>query len=157
MSHTLIIGQSGGATAVINASLVGAVQAALADARIDGIFGMLYGIEGFLKEELIDLRRQPDQMWSQLLNTPSAALGTCRYKLQKGDPERAVELLHRYDVHYMLYIGGNDSADTAHQLSLAAQHVGYELQTISVPKTIDNDLPFTDHCPGYGSAARFHA
>jgi ATP-dependent phosphofructokinase / diphosphate-dependent phosphofructokinase len=156
-SFNLIIGQSGGATAVINASLVGAVKAALADARIDGIFGMLYGIEGFLKEELIDLRRQPDQMWSQLLNTPSAALGTCRYKLQEGDPERAVELLRRYDVHYLLYIGGNDSADTAHQLTLAAQHVGYELQTISVPKTIDNDLLFTDHCPGYGSAARFLA
>ena len=118
---------------------------------------MLYGIEGLLKEELIDLRRQPNQVWSQLLNTPSAALGTCRYKLQEGDPEQAVELLRRYDVHYMLYIGGNDSADTAHQLSLAAQHVGYELQTISVPKTIDNDLPFTDHCPGYGSAARFLA
>jgi 6-phosphofructokinase len=155
--HNLIIGQSGGATAVINASLVGAVQAALGDARIGGIFGMLYGIEGLLKEELIDLRRQPNQVWSQLLNTPSAALGTCRYKLQEGDTERAVELLHRYDVHYMLYIGGNDSADTAHQLTLAAQHVGYELQTINVPKTIDNDLPFTDHCPGYGSAARFIA
>ena len=155
--HNLIIGQSGGATAVINASLVGAVKAALADARLEGIFGMLYGIEGLLKEELIDLRRQPNQVWSQLLNTPSAALGTCRYKLQEGDPEQAVELLRRYDVHYMLYIGGNDSADTAHQLSLAAQHVGCELQTISVPKTIDNDLPFTDHCPGYGSAARFLA
>ncbi len=153
----LIIGQSGGATAVINASLVGAVQAALADARIDGIFGMLYGIEGFLKEDLIDLRRQPNQVWSQLLNTPSAALGICRYKLQAGDPERAIELLHRYDVHYLLYIGGNDSADTAHQLTLAAQHAGYDLQTISVPKTIDNDLLFTDHCPGYGSAARFLA
>ncbi len=157
MSHNLIIGQSGGATAVINASLVGAVQAALGDARIGGIFGMLYGIEGFLKEELIDLRRQSNHVWSQLLNTPSATLGTCRYKLQEGDPERAVELLRRYDVHYLLYIGGNDSADTAHQLTLAAQHVGYELQTISVPKTIDNDLPFTDHCPGYGSAARFLA
>ena len=156
-SCNLIIGQSGGATAVINASLVGAVQAALTDARIGGIFGMLYGIEGLLKEELIDLRQQPHHVWSQLLNTPSAALGTCRYKLQAGDPERAVELLHRYDVHYLLYIGGNDPADTAHQLALATQHAGYELQTISVPKTIDNDLPFTDHCPGYGSAARFLA
>jgi len=153
----LIIGQSGGATAVINASLVGAVEAALADARIDGIYGMLYGIEGLLKDELVDLRRQPVGVWSQLLHTPSAALGSCRYKLQEGDAQRAIELLRRYDAHYLLYIGGNDSADTAHRLALAAQGMGYELQAISIPKTIDNDLPFTDHCPGYGSAARFLA
>ena len=155
--NNLIIGQSGGATAVINASLVGAVQTALADARIDGIFGMLYGIEGLLREDLIDLRKQPQHLWSQLLNTPSAALGTCRYKLQDADPERAIEILRRYDVRYLLYIGGNDSADTSHRLASAAQRMGYDLQTISIPKTIDNDLPFTDHCPGYGSAARFLA
>jgi ATP-dependent phosphofructokinase / diphosphate-dependent phosphofructokinase len=153
----LIIGQSGGATAVINASLVGAVEAAMADERIDGIYGMLHGIEGLLKDELVDLRRQPGDVWSRLLHTPSAALGSCRYKLQEGDAERAIELLRRYDVHYLLYIGGNDSADTAHRLALTAQDMGYELQAISIPKTIDNDLPFTDHCPGYGSAARFIA
>jgi ATP-dependent phosphofructokinase / diphosphate-dependent phosphofructokinase len=153
----LIIGQSGGATAVINASLVGAVEAALADARIAGIYGMRYGIEGLLKGELIDLRRQPGEVWSRLVHTPSAALGSCRYKLKEGDPERAVELLRRHDIHYLLYIGGNDSADTAHRLAVAAQGMGYELQAISIPKTIDNDLPFTDHCPGYGSAARFIA
>ncbi len=155
--NNLLIGQSGGATAVINASLVGAVRAALADARIDGIFGMLYGIEGLLKEQLVDLRQQPEQLWSQLMHTPSAALGTCRYKLQDADPERAIEILRRYHIRYLLYIGGNDSADTSHRLAAAAQHVGYGLQTISIPKTIDNDLPFTDHCPGYGSAARFIA
>jgi len=157
MRSNLIIGQSGGATAVINASLVGAVEAAMADARIAGIYGMLHGVEGLLKDELIDLRRQPEDLWSRLLHTPSAALGSCRYKLQEGDTERAIELLRRYDVHYLLYIGGNDSADTAHRLALAAQGMGYELQAISIPKTIDNDLPFTDHCPGYGSAARFIA
>lgn len=157
-SHNhLIIGQSGGATAVINASLVGAVEAALAEERIDGIYGMLYGIEGFLKEDLIDLRRQPSSVWSRLLHTPSAALGTCRYKLKQEDPERVIAILRRYDIHYMLYIGGNDSADTAHHLALAAQQMNYDLRAISVPKTIDNDLPFTDHCPGYGSAARFIA
>ncbi len=129
----------------------------MADERIDGIYGMLYGIEGLLKDELVDLRRQPGDVWSQLLHTPSAALGSCRYKLQEGDAERAIELLRRYDVHYLLYIGGNDSADTAHRLALTAQDMGYELQAISIPKTIDNDLPFTDHCPGYGSAARFIA
>ena len=153
----LIIGQSGGATAVINASLVGAVEAAFADPRVNGIYGMLHGIEGLLKEDLVDLREQPATLWSELLRTPSAALGSCRYKLQEHDPERVIEILRRYDVRYMLYIGGNDSADTAHRLAQAAERVSYELSIISVPKTIDNDLPYTDHCPGYGSAARFIA
>ena len=153
----MIIGQSGGATAVINASLVGAVEAALAVERIDGIYGMLHGIEGLLKEDLIDLRRQPSSVWSRLLHTPSAALGTCRYKLKDEDPERVIAILGRFNIHYMLYIGGNDSADTTHRLAQAAQHAGYDLRAISIPKTIDNDLPFTDHCPGYGSAARFMA
>ena len=119
--NNLIIGQSGGATAVINASLVGAVETALAEERIDGIYGMLHGIEGFLKEDLIDLRRQPSSVWSRLLYTPSAALGTCRYKLKEEDPERVIALLRQYDIHFLLYIGGNDSADTAHRLTLAAQ------------------------------------
>jgi len=153
----LIIGQSGGATAVINASLVGAVTTALNDDHVDGIYGMHNGIQGLLKEDILDLRRQPSTLWQQLLHTPSAALGSCRYKLQDEDLAQAVAILRRYNIRYMLYIGGNDSADTAHRLAQAALHVGYELQTISVPKTIDNDLPFTDHCPGYGSAARFIA
>ena len=157
MQGNLIIGQSGGATAVINASLVGAVEAALAEERIDAIYGMLHGIEGLLNEDLIDLRQQPSSVWSRLLHTPSAALGTCRYKLKDEDPEQVITLLRRYDIHYLLYIGGNDSADTAHRLALAAQQMNYDLRAISVPKTIDNDLPFTDHCPGYGSAARFMA
>jgi ATP-dependent phosphofructokinase / diphosphate-dependent phosphofructokinase len=155
--NNLIIGQSGGATAVINASLVGAVEAALADERIDGIYGMRYGIEGFLREDLIDLRHQPSSIWPRLLHTPSAALGSCRYQLKDEDLERVIAILRRYTIHYLLYIGGNDSADTAHRLSKGAERVGYDLHTISIPKTIDNDLPFTDHCPGYGSAARFLA
>ena len=155
--NNIIIGQSGGATAVINASLVGAVEAALADGRIGGIYGMLYGVQGLLKEDLIDLRRQPAEVWARLINTPSAALGTCRYKLAEEDPERVIGILRRYDIHYLLYMGGNDSADTTHRLAQAAQQVGYDLRAISVPKTIDNDLPITDHCPGYGSAARFIA
>ena len=153
----LLIGQSGGATAVINASLVGAVETALQDQRIGGIYGMQHGIEGLLKEDLIDLRRQPSSIWAQLLHTPSAALGSCRYKLQEHDPERAIEILRRYNIRYVLYIGGNDSADTAHRIAEAAQYLHYDLNVISIPKTIDNDLPFTDHCPGYGSAARFLA
>ncbi|GAC1366331.1 MAG: 6-phosphofructokinase [Ktedonobacteraceae bacterium] len=153
----LIIGQSGGATAVINASLVGAVEAAFADELIGEVYGMLNGIQGLLKEDIIDLRQQPSSLWRQILYTPSAALGSCRYKLQEQDPERTIEILRRYNIRYMLYIGGNDSADTAHRLAACAKRMNYELLIISVPKTIDNDLPFTDHCPGYGSAARFLA
>ncbi len=153
----VVIGQSGGATAVINASLVGAVEAALADARIEGIYGMRYGIEGLLQDDLVDLGQQPAELWPRIKAAPSASLGSCRYKLRDEDPERVLEILRRYDIHSMLYIGGNDSADTAHRLSSAAQQLGFDLHVISVPKTIDNDLPFTDHCPGYGSAARFLA
>ena len=153
--NNLVIGQSGGATAVINASLVGAFNSAVQDARIDGIYGMRYGVEGLLREEMIDLRQQPAGLWPQLLNTPSAALGSCRYKLQDEDPARVIEILRRYDIHALLYIGGNDSADTTHRIAEAARHTGYDLRAISVPKTIDNDLAITDHCPGYGSAARF--
>src|SRR5947209_12717573 len=118
---------------------------------------MHYGIEGFLKEDLIDLRRQPAHLWRRLLHTPSAALGTCRYQLQADDPQRVLDIFQRYNIRSLLYIGGNDSADTSHRIAEAARHRGYDLQAISIPKTIDNDLPLTDHCPGYGSAARFLA
>jgi len=155
--RNLLIGQSGGATAVINASLVGAFEAAHTDARVGEIYGMHYGIEGLLKEDLIDLRRQPASLWPRLLRTPSAALGSCRYQLQDGDVERILTLLRRYHVGYVLYTGGNDSADTSHRLAEAARAQGHDLAIISLPKTIDNDLPATDHCPGYGSAGRFYA
>src|SRR5512135_1747186 len=105
--NNLIIGQSGGATAVINASLVGAVEAALAEERIDGIYGMQYGVEGLLKEDIIDLRQQAASVWKRLLYTPSAALGTCRYKLADEDSERVIAILRKYDIHLLLYIGGN--------------------------------------------------
>lgn len=118
---------------------------------------MHYGIEGLLKDDLIDLRRQPEPLWKQLLQTPSAALGSCRYKLREGDLDALLAQIKRYDIRYLLYIGGNDSADTAHRLGQAARRDNYDLAVISVPKTIDNDLPFTNHCPGYGSAARFIA
>ncbi len=153
----LLIGQSGGATAVINASLAGAVQEALRHDQIEGIYGALHGIEGVLRRQIIDLRQESDETWSRLLATPSAALGSCRYKLQPDDPARALDVLRALDVRYFLYIGGNDSADTAHRIALAAREADYDLRVIGIPKTIDNDLPITDHCPGYGSAARFIA
>jgi 6-phosphofructokinase len=153
----LIIGQAGGATAVVNASLVGAFEAATNSACFEHIYGMWNGIQGFLQEHILDLSQQPADLWSQLMRTPSAALGSCRYKLQENDPERIIALFRQYDIHALLYIGGNDSADTTHRIALEALRQGYELRAISIPKTIDNDLPLTDHCPGYGSAARFIA
>ncbi|MFI5272908.1 MAG: diphosphate--fructose-6-phosphate 1-phosphotransferase [Ktedonobacterales bacterium] len=153
----LLVGQSGGATAVINASLAGVVREALAAGAIDGIYGARHGIEGLLRRDLLDLRREPADLWERVLRTPSAALGSCRYKLREGDAERAVAILRALRVRYFAYIGGNDSADTAHRLALAAAAMDYDLRVICVPKTIDNDLPATDHCPGYGSAGRFLA
>lgn len=153
----LVVGQSGGATAVINASLVGVVQTALASDRVGAIIGMRGGIEGLVTGELIDLRRQPAELWGRLRATPSAALGTGRFKPTAADLERALATIQRHDVRFMLYIGGNDSADTAHRLHLAARARGYDLRVLAIPKTIDNDLPLTDHCPGYGSIARFLA
>jgi 6-phosphofructokinase 1 len=155
--NNLIIGQSGGATAVINASLSGAVETALDDRRVGQIYGMWHGVQGLLQENLVDLRQQPAHLWRELLHTPSAALGSCRYKLQEDDLERIFAVFRRYEIHTLLYIGGNDSADTVHRIAHAARHLNYDLQAICIPKTIDNDLPLTDHCPGYGSAARFIA
>ncbi len=155
--RNLVIGQSGGATAVINASLVGAVEVARASGRFYEMYGMHYGIEGLLKEDIVDLRRQPAALWSQLREMPAAALGSCRYKLGDEGAERALSIFERYNIHDMLYLGGNDSANTAHHMAQVAERQGYDLRVISVPKTIDNDLPYTDHCPGYGTAARFFA
>ncbi len=154
----LVIGQSGGATAVINASLVGAIRAALEQhTKIDGIYGARYGIRGVLEKQVLDLRGLGGDELEALRLTPSAALGSCRYRLQEGEAELAVANLASLGAGYFLYIGGNDSADTAHQMATAAAALGIDLGVICVPKTIDNDLPETDHCPGYGSAARFLA
>ncbi|HKV85999.1 MAG TPA: 6-phosphofructokinase [Ktedonobacterales bacterium] len=153
----LIVGQSGGATAVINAGLVGVVRAALESDAIDDVYGMRYGIRGALNDDLLDFRGVPAGTLDALRTTPSAALGSCRYRLTEEEAARVVERLRAMDVRYVAYIGGNDSADTAIKLTRAAQAADYELRVVCVPKTIDNDLPDTDHCPGYGSAARFLA
>ena len=137
----LVIGEAGGATAVINASMVGAFEAARDDDRVEGIYGMRFGSEGLLREDLIDLRRQPASLWPRLRNTPSAAPGSSVYKLKDTDMQRMVEILRRYNIRYVVYIGGGGSARTVHSLVQAAQRDGYELYAISVPKTIDNDLP----------------
>ena len=153
----LLVGQSGGPTAVINASLFGVIDEALTSRQIGGVLGTLHGIEGVLRREFIDLGQEAPETLALLPGTPSAALGSCRYKLRDDDLEPILDVFRAYDVRYFIYIGGNDSADTSHRLAEAAHAAGYELRVIGVPKTIDNDLPLTDHSPGYGSAARFVA
>ncbi|HEY8448374.1 MAG TPA: diphosphate--fructose-6-phosphate 1-phosphotransferase [Thermomicrobiales bacterium] len=155
--RTLLVGQSGGATAVINASLIGVVEAALGSGRFDRVLGMRHGIEGLLSEDFIDLGRQPKFVLERVRRTPSAALGTGRRKLSNDELGQALDLLRKHGVTALVYIGGNDSADTAHRLHQAARSAGDDLAVVSVPKTIDNDLPATDHCPGYPSLARFLA
>lgn len=153
---TLIVGQSGGATAAINSSLVGVIREAKAQG-IKRIYGMRYGVRGLLSGDIVDLSSLPTDVLPALQQTPSAALGSCRYHLADADVPAALSVLREHGVQYMVYIGGNDSADTSHKLAQAALTGDYDLRVIAVPKTIDNDLPVTDHCPGYGSAARFIA
>ena len=153
----LVVGQSGGPTQVINNSLVGIVDRALERDEVTGLYGSLRGITGVLNDRFTDLARESAETLALLRQTPGAALGTVRYKLEPGDYARLIEVLRAHDVRFFCYIGGNDSMDTAHKVHLAAREIGYDLYAIGVPKTVDNDLAYTDHCPGYGSAARFVA
>lgn len=151
----LLVGQSGGATAVINASLVGVIEAATSSGRYGRVLGARNGIEGVLREAFVDVTGLDQSTRDTLRRTPSAALGTGRYKLREGDLDRVLDLMAKHRITAFAYIGGNDSADTAHRLAMRATERGQALVVASVPKTIDNDLPETDHCPGYGSIARF--
>lgn len=151
------MGQSGGPTAVINASLAGVVAQAQASGAFSRVLGMRHGVQGALEGQWSDLSGLTPDALDRLAHTPSSALGSCRYRLKPGDAQRLVDLCRREAVDTLIYIGGNDSADTARQVARAAEAAGWPLRVIGVPKTIDNDLPATDHCPGYGSAARFVA
>jgi 6-phosphofructokinase 1 len=161
----LLVAQSGGPTAVINASVAGVIQEARQHPCLSGIYGGLNGILGILKEELIDLKREKASTIKALKYTPGAALGTCRYKIdfhkkpEKAavDMERLFQVFQAHNVRFFFYAGGNDSQDTAHKIHLEAVKRGYEMRVIGVPKTIDNDLPHTDHCPGFGSTAKYNA
>ena len=153
----LVVGQSGGPTAVINCSLFGVIEEALTHSRIGSVLGLVNGIDGALEENLIDLGRQPASILEGLCRTPSSALGSCRHKLSPADYQRVLEVFRAHDVRYFLYIGGNDSMDTCLQMETLARAEAYDLRVIGIPKTIDNDLPLTDHCPGYGSVARWVA
>jgi 6-phosphofructokinase len=158
----VLIAQSGGPTAVINASVCGVVQAAISSGRLGRIFGALDGIVGVLQEELFDLSAEKPQTIEGLKRTPAAALGSSRYKLESGsesqtDFARILDVFRAHDIRYFFCIGGNDSMDTADKINKLAADSGYELFCMGIPKTIDNDLVGTDHCCGYGSVARYVA
>ncbi len=152
-----IIGQSGGPTSVINASLCGAVEAASKYDCIQSILGMRYGIEGFMQEDIINLSDQRHEIIEGLKSTPSSALGSCRHKLQDEDLPRILELLKKYNIRYIFLIGGNDTMDTICRIEKYAADNDFELIGIGIPKTVDNDLFGTDHTPGYPSAAKYIA
>ena len=159
----LIVGQSGGPTAVINSSLAGVIKAAR-KAGIKRVYGMHYGIEGFLQEDIIDLDDYftTSHDLSMLKRTPSSFLGTCRYKLPPIEGheevyEKIFGIMEKYNIQYFLYNGGNDSMDTIKALSDYAAMHNKPQKFMGIPKTIDNDLPLTDHCPGYGSSAKYIA
>ena len=163
MKKNLIVGQSGGPTAVINGSLYGVVTEAMRHTEeIDEIYGMINGIEGFLNGHMMDMRSLIETNELSLLRTtPGSYLGSCRYKLPEdlNDPVYPL-LFNKFTSHgigYFFYIGGNDSMDTVSKLSRYAKKINSDIRFIGVPKTIDNDLPVTDHTPGYGSAARYVA
>ncbi len=157
-----IFGQSGGPTAVINASAYGVIRAALDAPEITKVYGAAHGIMGVLDDKLYVMDEEDPEELKLLLNTPSSELGSCRYKI--ADPEkddtdykRILEIFKKYNVRYFFYNGGNDSMDTCNKISRYMESVGYECRVIGVPKTIDNDLYGTDHCPGFASAAKYIA
>ena len=155
--------QSGGVTAVINASAAGVINtAALFPEKIGRVYAGQNGILGALREELIDISRESEASIQGLMTTPSGAFGSCRYKLRgidenRAEYERLIEVFKAHNIRYFFYNGGGDSADTCQKVSEIGERLGFPLQAIHVPKTIDNDLPFTDNCPGFGSVAKYVA
>ena len=164
LSGNLLVAQSGGPTAVINASIAGVIQQAGKHECIEEIYGGLNGILGILNEEIIDIQEETNKGIQGLKFTPAAALGTCRYKIDfKKKPEQAAKDMDRlfmvfqaHNIRYFFYAGGNDSQDTAHKIHEEAIKRGWDMRVIGIPKTIDNDLPHTDHCPGYGSVIKYN-
>jgi 6-phosphofructokinase len=165
LEGNLLVAQSGGPTAVINASVAGVIQEAGKHTHIGEIYAGRNGILGILNEDLFDLNEEMARSIEALKHTPAAALGTCRYKINfNTDPEKAAkdmdrlfEVFKAHNIRFFFYAGGNDSQDTSHKIHEEAVKRGHEMRVIGVPKTIDNDLPHTDHCPGYGSAIKYNA
>ena len=157
-----IFGQSGGPSSVINASAYGVIKTALESEYITKVYGANHGIKGVLDDRLLIMDEEDPKELERLLYTPSSALGSCRYKIADPDVDdtdykRILEIFQKYDVRYFFYNGGNDSMDTCNKISKYMAKVGYDCRVIGVPKTIDNDLFGTDHCPGFASAAKYIA
>ena len=157
-----IIGQSGGPSSVINSSAYGVIRTALDNPMITNVYGAEHGIKGVLNDRLFDMSQEDPKELELLKFTPSSALGSCRYKIADPDVDdtdykRILEIFKKYDVRYFFYNGGNDSMDTCNKISKYMMKVGYECRVMGVPKTIDNDLFGTDHCPGFASAAKYIA
>jgi ATP-dependent phosphofructokinase / diphosphate-dependent phosphofructokinase len=154
LKGNILIGQSGGPTSVINSSLAGVIESARAEGLAKEIYGMQYGIEGFMQEWIYDLGNQPLSVTKGLRQTPSSALGSSRHKVQEKDLPRILEVLRKYDIRYFFLIGGNDTMDTINKVEAYCRSERFELAGIGIPKTVDNDLYGTDHTPGFASAAR---
>ncbi len=163
MAKNAFYAQSGGVTAVINASACGVIEAARAHPdKIGKVYAGRNGIIGALTEDLIDTSQESDAAIAALRHTPSGAFGSCRYKLKsleesKREYDRLMEVFKAHDIGYFFYNGGGDSADTCHKVSQLSERVGFPIQAIHIPKTVDNDLPITDNCPGFGSVAKYIA
>ena len=157
MGKNILIAHGGGPTAVINCSLQGAVEAARASGQVDRIYAARFGAEGILAGELLDLTHVPAETVSRLRDTPASAIGSCRRKLVDEDYPIVLDTLKKFDIDCFFYNGGTDSMDTCHKVNELANREGLDLRVIGIPKTMDNDLELTDHCPGFGSAARYAA
>ena len=157
MGVNILVAHGGGPTAVINTSLQGVVEAARASGKVDKIYAARFGAEGILKGDLIDLTDVPASVIAKLAHTPASAIGSCRRKLTDADYPTVIETLKKFDIRCFFYNGGNDSMDTCNKVSKLAQAEGLDLKVIGIPKTMDNDLDITDHCPGFGSAGRYAA
>ena len=157
MGKNILVAHGGGPTAVINCSLQGVVEAARSAGFDGSIYAARFGAEGILAGDLIDLTNVPAATIARLSHTPASAIGSCRRKLTDADYPTVLETLKRFDIGYFFYNGGNDSMDTCHKVNELAKKEGLDVRVIGIPKTMDNDLDLTDHCPGFGSAARYAA
>ena len=152
-----VVGQSGGPTGVINASLVGVIEEANKHPEIENLYGAVHAVAGMVKEEFVDLKKLSADTLGEIAASPSSALASSRDKPDAEYCARILDVFKKRNIRYFFYIGGNDSANTAHIINIMAAETGYELRAFHIPKTVDNDLLVTDHCPGFGTAAKFEA
>ncbi|MHC4557216.1 MAG: 6-phosphofructokinase [Planctomycetota bacterium] len=152
-----VVGQSGGPTGVINASLVGVIEEANKHPEIENLYGAIHAVAGMVKDQFIDLTKLSADTLEVVAASPSSAIGTSRDKPNEEYCTRILKVFKKRNIRYFFYIGGNDSANTAHILNTMADEMNYDIRAFHIPKTVDNDLLVTDHCPGYGTAAKFEA